>query len=170
MHIEIPGWWYFLAARTIDGKGIFSGEKKMKILQDVIAHAQRLYDAKIYGYILWSNHYHMILSFDSEDLAHFVRNIHSYSSQKASIYDATPGRRVWYQYWDRLLRIQYSLGDLYRRVSYIMHNPIKHEWCDSFDEAITYPWSSIPGWVRVYGKDGLWECWLKYPVTDWSEE
>ena len=169
MHIEIPGSWYFLTARTLGGKDIFYSDKRMKILRDVIIHAQTLYKAKIYGYILWQNHYHMIVSMEKETLADFVRNIHSYSAKKVNQYDNAPGRRVWYQYWDRMLRIQYSLDDLYRRMSYIMHNPIKHGWCESFDKAITYTWSSIPGWVRLYGRDGLWECWMKYPVTDWSD-
>lgn len=169
MHMEVPHGWYFLTARTLDGLQLFHGHERMSILNQVIGHGQRLFSAKIYGYILWSNHYHIIISLEEETLGDFVRNIHTHSARFLNKRDNTPGRRVWYQYWDRMLRIQYSLDDFYRRVNYIMHNPIKHGWCKSFDEALTYPWSSIPLWAKTYGRDGLWECWMKYPVTDWSE-
>jgi putative transposase len=168
-HMTMPDSFYFLTAHTYNNGNHFSDDIRMTALYDVIAHAQQLYNAKIFGYILWPNHYHMIVQLPDVRIDRFVNNIYSYSAKVLNQIDNTPGRRVWYQYWDRFLRIQYSLDDLYRRMSYIMHNPIKHGWCTTFDEAITYRWSSIPTWGTMIGEDGLWECWTKYPVTDFSE-
>ncbi|PIR75010.1 MAG: hypothetical protein CO030_02225 [Candidatus Magasanikbacteria bacterium CG_4_9_14_0_2_um_filter_42_11] len=169
-HLSLKDSFYFLTAHTIDDIDFFDDDIKKKILYDVIVHAQTLYHAKIFGYVLWPDHYHMIVQLPNTRIDRFVNNIHSYSAKYLNELDCVPGRRVWYQYWDRFLRIQYSLDDLYRRMSYIMHNPIKHGWCDSFDTAITYPWSSMPKWVTMVGKDGLFECWTSYPVIDHSTD
>ncbi len=168
LHLQIPQSFYFLTAHTIEDQDIFYDDARKRILHNVICHAQKRFNAKIYGYILWPDHYHMIVQLEQVSLHHFVNNIHSYSAKFVNQLDNQIGRRVWYQYWDRFLRVQYSLDDFYRRVSYILHNPVKHGWCGSFEEAVTYPWSSIPLWLQKYGKDGLAECFTKYPVKDWS--
>ena len=169
VHIEIAHAFYFLSCHTINDRDIFVDESRKQILFNTISHATKLFGAKIYGYILWPDHYHLIVQLPANTLSKFTNNVHTYSAKSVNSLDNQPGRRVWYQYWDRLLRIQYSLDDLYRHVNYIMHNPIKHGWCKTFDDAITYKWSSIPHWARKYGRDGLWECWTKYPVKDLSD-
>lgn len=169
LHLQLEGSWYFLTAHTIHNQQIFHDEVRMQILKEVIIHAQKLFKVKIFGYILWPDHYHMIFQLNEPTLHQFINNIHTYSSRLVNKLDEKKGRQVWYQYWDRFLRIQYTLDDLYHHVSYILHNPVKHGWCKTFNDAIAYPWSSIPQWAQKHGKEGLSECWTRYPVTDWSE-
>jgi len=169
LHLQSQGAFYFITARTLGGEEVFYNDERKEILFKVIVRAQKLYGVKIFGYIIWSNHYHLIVKLEKNILHNFINNIHTHSARLVNKLDNKIGRRVWYQYWDRFLRINYSLDDLYYRMSYILHNPIKHRWCKNFDETINYPWSSVKQWIKWIGRDGLFELWIKYSVKDWSK-
>ncbi len=50
--------------------------------------------------------------------------------------DATPGRKVWYNYWETALTYERSY---LARLSYVHRNPVKH---GLVAEARDYPWGS----------------------------
>jgi len=168
-HIQVPHGFYFLTAHTLHDQHIFHDDQHKQILLNVLKHAIELHHATLYGYILWPNHYHILVGLTKPILPKFVNNIHAYSAKFANEVDNKVGRRVWFQYWDRYIRLEKSEIEFNKRISYILHNPVKHGWCKTFDDAITYPWSSLPQWVRGRGKDWLAEIWRLYPVKDWSE-
>ncbi|MEK7084511.1 MAG: hypothetical protein AAB932_04720 [Patescibacteria group bacterium] len=68
LHIPAPHGWYFLTAHTFENQYIFHDDARKKILASVVSHAQRKFQAKIYGYIFWANHYHMIVSLPDDNL------------------------------------------------------------------------------------------------------
>ncbi|MFA6533600.1 MAG: transposase [Patescibacteria group bacterium] len=61
-HLYLEDEIYFITARTLGRHGYFIGERK-KILLKSLAIAIKKYGAKIYGWVILDNHYHLLLSF-----------------------------------------------------------------------------------------------------------
>ena len=57
--------------------------------------------------------------------------------------DRTPGRQVWYSYWDRCL---WTEGDFWSRINYIHRNPVKHGHVATPEE---WPHSSWPRFASL---------------------
>ena len=65
--------------------------------------------------------------------------------------DGTPGRQVWYSYWDRCL---WTEGDFWSRINYIHRNPVE---AGIVADCAEYPWSShrsylgraCPAWLTT---------------------
>ena len=96
-------------------------------------------------------------------LVEFIRKLHKDSARSYNKQDNTPGRKVWYQYWDYCIR---NKADFWKHFNYIVKNPFKHGLVDSLSEAYTYPFSSNPVWLNRFGVDGLWESFVRYPVAE----
>ncbi|PJC47743.1 MAG: transposase, partial [Candidatus Omnitrophica bacterium CG_4_9_14_0_2_um_filter_42_8] len=71
-------------------------------------------------------------------------------------------RKVWYQYWERLIRTE---EDFYTRINYIHNNSIKHGISNSMDD---YKFSSYHDYANTKGKEWLQDCFEKYLVIDFS--
>lgn len=86
-----------------------------------------------------SNHYHVVARSpdDAESLARFVRAVQSKTAVWLNNRDGTPGRKVWFQYWDTCFTLRKS----YRaRLNYVHGNPIKHSLVTNAGD---YPWRSM---------------------------
>jgi putative transposase len=55
--------------------------------------------------------------------------------------DNTPGRKVWFQYWDSVITYQASY---LARLNYVHYNPVHHGIAG---DAAGYPWCSA-GWFQ----------------------
>ena len=100
-------------------------------------------------------------------IVEFIRKIHKDTAREINKLDSIPGRQVWYQYWDYCVRNQ---PDFWFHFNYIIQNPLKHGLVQSLYEAYHYKFSSNPIWLARFGKDGLWESFVRYPVKDWTSE
>lgn len=101
-------------------------------------------------------------------LTEFIRKIHKDTSRLINRLDNSPGRKVWYQYWDYNIR---NDKDFWTHFNYILKNPYKHKLVDNLEAGFNYKYSSNPQWFVKYSKDGLYECLYKYPVKEiiWDE-
>ena len=102
--------------------------------------------AEEYGWFMqaWSvlaNHYHFIaISLDNpRSLDTLLKRLHSETAATLNSLDAKPGRRVWYQFWDKQLTYQKSY---LARLKYVHNNASHH---GIIDDASDYPWCSM-GW------------------------
>ena len=99
--------------------------------------------AKEFGWVLhaWAilyEHYHFIAASpkDPATLRHFIAKLHAVTARSYNREDGTPGRRVWFQYWDTHITFQRSY---LARLKYVNHNPVKHGLVAN---AMDYPWCS----------------------------
>jgi len=89
----------------------------------------------------------------SNQLANFIKYIHRGSSREINKLDGCPGRKVWYQYFDRCIRCE---REFYNYFAYIHCNPLKHGFVGEFDRLADYSFSSYSecqnklgrGWMR----------------------
>jgi putative transposase len=74
--------------------------------------------------VILPDHYHTVLRVRaSGTIPQLLLDLHRRSAAHFNREDDTPGRQVWYSYWDRCL---WTEGDFWSRVNYIHRNPVKH--------------------------------------------
>jgi putative transposase len=100
-----------------------------------------------------SNHYHFIArsAGDPGSLKGIVSKLHMTTAKDLNQEDGTPGRRVWFQYWDTHVTFERSY---LARLHYVNQNPVHH---GITQDALTYPWcsaawfeaSAVPAFVKT---------------------
>jgi putative transposase len=76
----------------------------------------------------WSvmpNHYHFVAHApeNAHSLKLLIQGLHSISAKFVNAADKTPGRQVWYNYWDSCITHETSY---WARLNYVHQNPVKH--------------------------------------------
>jgi len=166
LHIYTNEHVYFLSARCVNKAPIWNTPQKKNLFVSVLNKSIRTFDVKIYSWVLLDNHYHCIFQVDDGyKIIKFVRNLHINSGRVINDFDNQHGRHVWYQYWDYCIR---NKPDFWKHFNYIIQNPVKHCSVDSLEEAYYYKFSSNPIWLNRFGREGLNESFIKYPVRDWT--
>src|SRR5688572_1296457 len=130
--------WYFITAGTYRKEHILGPDTHkdlVAVLLRTVCAAESLF---LHAWVILSNHYHLIVS--SEGIANipqFIRKLHSLTARELNVADGSPGRRVWYQYWDKQLTHERSY---LARLNYIHQNPVHH---GIVARAEAYRWSSL---------------------------
>ena len=83
-------------------------------------------------------HYHFIARSpeDALSLKALIQGVHSINAKFVNRADGTPGRKVWYNYWDSCIQNEASY---LARMRYVMINPVKHGLVQNPED---YPFSS----------------------------
>lgn len=125
----------------------------------------KIFSVKLDGWIINADHYHLLIRLiEGHSLVYFIKELHGKSSYLLNIFDSINSRNVWDNYWDRCL---HSEKDYYIRLNYIHHNSVKHGYTKNMED---YKWSSFNMYLEKYGKDWLDDCFIKYPVKDFTLE
>ena len=128
---------YMLTGGTLHKQLLFNTPEKLDLLLDVIFEAIESFKAKIEAWAVMSNHYHLILFSNEENiLPALVSKIHGSSAVKLNKIDESQGRRVWHNYYDSCITYQESY---FSRLNYVNKNP---EFHGVIDKAENYRWCS----------------------------
>lgn len=115
--------------------------------------------------MLIDNHYHFLIYFqNAENLPDFMKRLHGETSFKLNQLDGTRGRKVWYSYWDRLVRDE---RDYWTKFNYIHYNPVKHGYVERLKD---WHYSSYRDILEAEGEDWVDDCWASYPVIEFDFE
>jgi putative transposase len=92
-----------------------------------------------------SNHYHFLANAieSSAPIKRLVGKLHMTTSKTLNEWDNTPGRKVWFQYWDT--RITFEKSYL-ARLRYVNFNPVLHKVTNL---AENYRWCSASWFNRT---------------------
>ena len=110
---------YIITAATLHRKPLFNSGTKLDFLRDT-ATARR----------------------------DFVRHLHRELAIQLNRMDATPGRRVMYEFWDTRLTFEKSW---LARLNYVHQNPVKHGLVPLANQ---YPWCSA-AWFETNARHGF---------------
>ena len=113
--------------------------KRLKHFSDLLLNLAEKYEWQLQAWAILSNHYHFIAKSPAEGKANlptFLAQLHRESATFLNQLDATPGRKVWFNYFDTPLTYQKSY---YARLNYVNNNPVKH---GLVLVAKDYPWCS----------------------------
>jgi putative transposase len=185
-HIYLDDTCYFLTASIAGRRPLLDTDAKRILVRDVLKETVEQYAVRLYAWVILANHYHLLLkTADGVPIHRFVKRLHGASAIRLNKHDCTPGRKVWYQYWDRFPRNE---EDFWSYFNYIHVNPLKHGYvqlsgspdlggqagipagraADVHDLLALYPHSSYQYYLRTYGEDFLTDVWLRYPIPDYS--
>jgi putative transposase len=116
----------------------FRGHGRLQMLCQGLLEGAAKYGWNLQAWAVFSNHYHFVALSppDPGNLPIFLNELHSQTSGATNREDGTPGRQVWYQYWDTHLTYQRSY---FARLSYVHRNAVHH---GLVKEPSLYPWCS----------------------------
>ena len=132
-----PGW-YFITAGTYKKQPFLLAEGRRDALIDLILSCACQLNLIVHAWVVLSNHYHLMLQARKDaDIPLFARRVHSINARAVNALDAAPGRKVWYQYWDKFITDENAY---FARINYIHQNPVRHRLVSA---AENYRWSSM---------------------------
>jgi len=165
LHAFEPRTTYMVTAGTYGKAHFFKGEEKCRFLHDRLLGLAERYSWNLQAWAVFSNHYHWIgvSPEDARTLKKFVAHLHTETSSFVNKLDGTPGRRVWFEYWDTCLTFENSY---FPRLNYVHNNAVKH---GIVELASNYPFCSAawfedkaePGFVRKVKTFGCGEVKVK---------
>ncbi len=143
VHLFVPNAFYIVTASTVYKQRFFDTVAKLTLLQDTLFEVMLAYEFELQAWALFPNHYHVVVRTpeDGASLRRVIQRLHSQSARAVNEMDGTPGRRVWFQYWDTCLTYERSY---YARLNYVHNNAVKHRLVLAAED---YPFCSA-AWFR----------------------
>lgn len=113
-----------VTAGTLHKQHLFRGNERLKLLEKTLFDVIKYRGWKIRAWALFSNHYHWIgISPQTGSIRKLIQHLHSESAKLLNQLDGYPGRKVWFQYWDKCLTFEKSY---FSRLNYVTNNPVHH--------------------------------------------
>lgn len=132
---------FMVTASTYSKQRFLSTPARLTLVRDTLFELALATGWLLQAWAILPNHYHFVALSpeDGETLRPLIKKLHGRTSRLLDEQDGTPGRRVWFQYWDSLLTYERSY---YARLNYVHQNPVKH---GLVKQAEAYRWCSA-GW------------------------
>jgi putative transposase len=105
LHIFIPEATYFVTARIYRRKFLIHTDDRKELLLSTNTETLKIHGYSLHAWAILSNHYHIVIQdiCRKVDLTPLFRRIHSITAITLNRLDGTPGRKVWFQFWDKLI-------------------------------------------------------------------
>ena len=140
---------YIVTAGTYNKASFFEGPERLSFLRDSLLSLAARYEWFLQAWSIFSNHYHFVgLSQNPASLPRFISHLHTITAKEINLLENQPGRKVWFQYWDKQLTFPRSY---FARLNYVMQNPVHH---GVVQDATEYPWCSA-SWFERTGRSGF---------------
>jgi putative transposase len=175
---------YFITARTFDRRRVWRSDVAKRIFLAELRSAVLDYGVPLYAWAILREHYHVLVYIEQRSqLVSFIKRLHGASAIQINKRERTPGRKVWYNYWDYCPRDD---RDFYRVFNYIHIQPVRHGVLMTPDvlspglaDAYTLSAGGVPElhellgqheftsycyYARKYGLDTMVNVWLDYPI------
>lgn len=139
-HYLREGGTYIVTAGTYQHAPVFRSAERLTRLTNHVLNLAEQYGWVLQAWAVFPNHYHLVgESQKQESLRSFLRHLHSVTAIAMNKRDGTPGRKVWFEYWET--RITFPRSYL-ARLNYVHQNAVRH---GLVKVAAQYPWCSA-GW------------------------
>jgi putative transposase len=149
---------YMVTASTYQKAALFGRRTKLDLLQRQLFDVSAKHGVALQAWAIFPNHYHFIARLTQPRvLAALIREFHSTTARTVNELDGTPGRKVWFQYWDSHIVQQRSF---FARLHYVHRNAVHHGVTRL---AVNYPWCSAAWFVRLTSP-AFRKTILAYPI------
>jgi len=134
-----------VTASTYRQSLLFLRRRRLDLLRDTLFSVAKALGWNLQAWAIMPNHYHFIAMSEGqpESLRALMRRLHSLTARQVNREDATPGRRVWFQYWDTHLTFEKSY---LARLNYVHQNAVYHGLAKNAEH---YPWCSAAWFART---------------------
>ena len=137
---------HFITLQVVDWVDVFSRESYRKIIIDNLAYCQQHKGLEIYGWVIMSNHLHLLARSNLGELSNTLRDFKSYTSKKIleTIETGTESRREWmlnlfkqaafkhkrnsdFQFWTHENHAEHIFSNKFmeQKLDYIHNNPVR---------------------------------------------
>ncbi len=150
LRIQYPGAVYHVTCRGIERKSIYKDDKDRKTFLEILVTSSKIYNIKIYSYVLMSNHFHLLIETPLGNLSEFMRHINITYTRNYNVRHKRAGNLYQGRYKSILVDKESYLSILSR---YIHLNPVKIKSIKGRTEKEKrqylrkYKWSSLPGYI-----------------------
>ena len=144
---------YFVTSGTYKKQHFLRG--RLSNFQDLFFQVAKTHGIELRAWAFFTNHYHFIGA--GSTLREFIARLHTVSALDLNRTDATPGRKVWYQFWDKQLTFHRSY---LARLKYVHENAVHHKLVMN---AENYRWCSA-GWFREHAGPALANAVRSFPI------
>lgn len=116
---------YIVTAGNYQKEHHFRGDDRLDFLEETILATFEEFGWSIQQWAVFTNHYHVIAHspVTGSNLRKVTNKIHSVTASQANRCDGTPGRKVWFQYWETRLTFEKSY---LARLNYVRTNAVRH--------------------------------------------
>ena len=131
----------------------FRGAERLGVLHRGLLAVARDFQWQLEAWAVFSNHYHFVgrpdyALPDARNLSDMLSVLHAKTAGWINRLDASPGRKVWFNF--RETKLTYEKSYL-ARLNYVHQNPVHHELVPV---ARDYPWCSA-GWFERVASDAM---------------
>jgi putative transposase len=148
---------YIVTAGTYQKQMFFKGDDRLSYLTNALLHQAQNHGLRLQAWAVFPNHYHLIVQTErATALVAFTRYVHAVTAKHVNRLDATPGRKVWHQYWDTKITFQRSF---LVRLHYVHTNAVRHGIVASPE---LYPWCSA-GWFAKTASRSFFKTVMNLP-------
>lgn len=158
-HYFIPNAMYMVTGAILHNQHLLCEDRKKQFVLETLFERSKLLGWDLQAWAILNNHYHFIgkAPEQANTLSKLTRQVHSITAIQLNQWDRTPGRQVWFNYWDTCLTYEKSY---LARLRYVHLNPVKHELVEN---AANYPYCSYM-WFLEQGEDDLKRQVLDQPI------
>jgi putative transposase len=116
---------YMVTAGTYRKQPLFGSAKRLTYLCETLLHLAPQHGWKLEAWAVFPNHYHFVAMSQQKasTLPKFIGHLHTVTAAEINRRDETPGRKVWFQYWDSHLTYPESY---LARLNYVHANALRH--------------------------------------------
>lgn len=149
-HYFVPKAMYMVTGAILHNEFLLIEDRRKEIIQNTLLERAKLLGWNLQAWAILNNHYHFIAQApeNAMDLRKLIQQLHSITAIAINRWEHTPGRQVWFNYWDTCLTYEKSY---LARLHYVHVNPVKHGLTDN---AINYPFCSYR-WFLEQGDETL---------------
>jgi putative transposase len=149
---------YIITAGTYRRQAFFKSSERLAYLCETLLALAAQYEWKLEAWAVFPNHYHVVAISEEQrpELGRFIGHLHTVTAKEINRRDKTPGRKVWFQYWDS--RITYQKSYL-ARLNYVHANAVKHGLVRLAEQ---YEWCSA-GWFRRRAGRAFYQTVMEMP-------
>lgn len=149
---------YMVTSGTYLKQSLFRNPSALTNLTNLLLTMAEKYKWNLQAWAMFPNHYHFVAdSENGQSLKTLIQELHSRSAMDINQKDGTPGRKVWFQYWDSQITFHRSY---LARLNYVHQNPVRHEVVQRASE---YSWCSA-GWFELKAEPAFFRTVSSFPI------
>lgn len=138
-HYFVPNAMYMITGAILHNQNLLNEDKKKQLVLETLLERSKSLGWNLEAWSVLNNHYHVVAQApaDGNTLSKFIRQVHSITAIQLNDWDNTPGRQVWFNYWDTCRTYEKSYS---ARLHYVHMNPVKH---GLVTDPMDYPYCSF---------------------------
>jgi len=155
--VDHPGS-YMVTGATYQKVKFYDTREKLDLLETLLLTTCLEFEWELQAWAVFANHYHIIAHAPAEPMGPQLFNkLHTCASRELNKLDGTPGRKVWFQYWDTHLTFEKSY---LARLSYVHRNAVHHGMSQTPE---AYPWCSA-NWFQQNSTNAFCKTVMTFPI------